>query len=322
MPRRLPDDVEPPPWDEIRRLYENTGIGCQGLADKFGLSSKTMVKRRRDAEGWERRGEDRIAVAALEQVVADIPLDEEQAPEADPAPEPIPEPEPGLDPEVVQAINKMEIYDPLPDLQSDPTPTPELPEPAIAPSGEAERVLAADVGRSGLVPSVADIDDRRESVVSQMADIHAERIRRQLAYAGEMQQVGAGILRLIKAATVPPGTTDPVTLALRQQAVMSLSAINPDRDTLTGLLKAAVDVMAKGISVERLALGMSPPEKTKVGAVVITPGPNPMPSDPGGSSGPAKVLKGLDSGSAWKLREVLAEASREARRRQTGEAGG
>lgn len=301
MPRAQRGKVEPPPWDEIRRLYEETSIGCVGLAKRFGFKSKTTITRRRDAEGWAKAVEEHGAVAAAEQVVADIRSD--AAPVTAP-----PEPEP--DPEIERAIDAMGIYDPLPG----PLPAA-VHEPYVA----AERVLAADVGRSGMVPGSADIDDRREAVVSQIADIQAERMKTHLAYASELMQVGVGVIRLIKAPTIPASTTDPVKLALKQHALMSLSGVNPDRETLAGLLKSAADVVTKGITLERHVLGITPPEKTKVGAVVITTGSNTVVSEP---AGPGQVLKSLDTKSAWKMRELLAEASRAARRQQTGQAGG
>jgi len=297
MPRTLQGKVELPPWDEIRRLYETTPIGVPSLQKKYGFASRTTINRRKAKEGWKKQVDELISVAAAEQIVADIRREQE-------AQAPAPEPEP--DPAVVQAIQEMRIYDPVP--ESDPAP-----EPA---SDEAEHVRAADVGRSGMVPSVEDLESRRDAVVVQMAGIHADRIRAQLTRAGEMQQVGTGILRLIMAATVPANTTDGVTLALKQQAVMNLCGVNPDRETLAGLLKAACDILSKGIGLERQVLGIATPEKTKVGVgVVITNNTGPA-ADP---SSPGKVLKSLDTKSAWKMRELLAEASRAARRQQTGQ---
>lgn len=297
MPGTLQGKVEPPPWDEIRRLYETTPIGIPSLARKYGFSSKTTINRRKAKEGWAKQVDELISVSAAELIVADIRRTQEAQ---------APDPDPGPDPAVMQAIQEMRVYDPVLKPES-------ATAHASAQADEAEYVRAADVGQSGMVPSVDDLEDRRDAVVAQMAGIHAERIRTQLAHAGELQQVGTGILRLIMAATTP--ATDQVTLARRQHAVASLCGVNPDRETMAGLLKAASDVLSKAISLERLVLGIGPQERTKVGAVVIT-NPAPASADP---SSPGRVLKGLDTQSAWKLREVLAEASRAARRRQTGQ---
>lgn len=318
FPRK--SEIQDLPWDEIRRRYETEGMTIADLQRHYHVASRTTLTRRRDREGWVVSVADtatgmRPIVAAMAEMAEPDP-DEDALPEwgGELAPEPVPEPvqEPAPEPAKPRrrrrAASHAEPSPLMPRLAPDP-PRPAAPPPEIAsePAIEPDRVLE---------PTEEELSEAMEqramTLVNKLTRVQASRIHKQLGIADEVQQVGLRILRTISR-MFEPSNGDPELEAEVQQAVVRLIRVNADRETLAGLVKAASDVVHKGITIERVALGMDIPARQLGGPVPEMP--------PSVTDKPAiGLIQKLDYDTAKKLRDLAVEMKREQDRRRTGQA--
>lgn len=253
-------------WTEIRRQHEEDGYSISALTRIHKVPSRTTIARRAKAEEWQMSAVD----------VPPPPNPKPRQPTSDPAPQP------------------------------EPAPAPEPPKPELPPFDETEIIPMAEiVAEQALFTAAADIQDEKfEPEVmgpERLAQLHTERIKDQLVIASRVTGAGMQVFEIIS--TLLDADDDPLTVARASIALRKLTNVNPDRDTLAGLLKAAADVVSKGLDIERRALGMdlrrsAPPER---GSDQPT---NPLSVLADTTRPGARLIKMLDADMAFKLREM------------------
>lgn len=141
---------------------------------------------------------------------------------------------------------------------------------------------------------------------SHLAALHTERIKEQLAMSKEVTNVGRLVLSRI-AELFTAG--DEGSMERARAALVSLTNVNPDKDTLAGLLKAAADVVRQGVTIERLALGMDTRRK---------PGEqnNPIPELVSPKRAAGALIAQMDPEMAFKLRALAQRTILERRQRE------
>lgn len=222
------------PWLEIRTAWENSQSSDAELAKKYGFGSKTTISRRRIAEGW-KRDEVALVEGARQRAAQGTRLDV---------------------PDVVDVS-----ADTLPDTSRT--------------HGKSQQTLevgaGSDVGVS-IKMGTNSSPSRQSHEISHArglaaAEEHTETKaaaqRRHILQAQELQSASLMVVRAVKAVFKGPpsgsyGDEDPAEDISTPygQAVLSLRAINPDKDSASTLLKAAADALEKGTKLERLAIGM------------------------------------------------------------------
>ena len=180
-------------------------------------------------------------------------------------------------------------------IKADPDPMPEPPAP------EVEIIpMATIVAEKALEDTARDLVGSGASgeIIgpNALAELHTQRIKEQLALSKEVSGTGRQVFSLIRQ-MLDPGA-DPETEIAARTAMLRLTNVNPDKDTLAGLMKAAADVIKVGVSLERQALGMDVRRK---------PGDanDPLPEMRSPKRTAAKLIEALDADTAYKLRSAL-----------------
>lgn len=270
------------PWDEVREKYETTDATYVSLGVEYDIS-RFMVSRRAVRENWCKRlgGAPGSREAEAIGVVAQSA---DQVPFT-------------ASPEAVRAGAEAAIG-------------------AMAIELESERVEVEHI-KVGAA-SRFDIEDEQR-VSTAVTAMHVDTIKRHVSLSQELQGIAATIARRILDAfpDVDVQIADPtgdaaVTAVTRAEiAVRQLVRVSPDAETLAGLLKAAFDGVDRAMLMERRALGIVAPRPGTPNTAALPPQIT--------SPGAVTALAKLDTGAAWKLREMLKEYQRERRAQQISE---
>jgi hypothetical protein len=214
------------PWDEIRRAWQTTRTSMAALAAKYGIGSVTTLKRRRTDEGWKRDADVAAAKPSPAAVIADATA--------------------------LPGVAKTSGAPPTPGGgQPRGTHQPGPREPVATRPAPADR----DAAGAGVMGSAEQL----------ILDTPLERLRetsfaRQMAGAAVVQKTALLLLRRLAGVLQPPshemdgvgGGQEPDTEALGN--LQRLIRINPDRETLAGLIAAGVKAYEVGVAMERRAL--------------------------------------------------------------------
>jgi hypothetical protein len=115
-----------------------------------------------------------------------------------------------------------------------------------------------------------EAEDRLDlSATATMAEIEARAIRKQIGVSDRLMELGAHMTAQVMLAMSPlgPDASDE-DQAAQLQSIMRLKAVNADKETLAGLLKASAQVLQVAVTMQRKALGMdTDPESTKRGQI-------------------------------------------------------
>jgi hypothetical protein len=245
-------------WVEIRRQYEFDGVGAQALARQHDIASVTTIRRKIKAEEWKTPAEREAEAQRTTQYVPPEPVAE---PEEPPAPQ-----QPADDESDVEMIPMSEV----------------VAERALHDTAKQIRAETADAG------DVMGVHD--------LAALHTQRIKDQLELSSQVTAAGMRVFAII--GELLDTDSDPKMVERAQAALNKLTNVNPDRDTLAGLLKAAADVVARGVGIERRALGMD--VKRRPGAPEDPVPELASPRRPAGN-----LIKLMDPATAFKLREMV-----------------
>jgi hypothetical protein len=256
-------------WSQIRREYE-AGVSPSMLAQLHGIASVTTIRRKIAKEDW-RTPDQRDADAG--KITQYVP----------PVAAPLPEQER------------------VPDVP----PSVALPEG----DGDAEMIPAAEViAEQALRDTAVQIQAGRPEVempgTEQLAQLHTERIKEQLAISTRVTSAGLRVFEIITEMLDDDG--EPESVGRARMALMKLTNMNPDRETLASLLKVASDVVSRGVAIELRALGMD---------IQRRPGaPSEAAPDPVASNRPASgLIKMLDIETVFKLRHAAQRSIMERR---------
>ena len=210
------------PWAEIQREWETTKISLTALAKKYAIRSKTTVLRRVQAEGWVREVDAGDARPARGAVIADpaATMDKAAASEGG--------------------------------MATAGHERASAPPPASGASADGEIDVSPETfleaGRLGL------------------ASLQDPIAARHLAIAYVVQETGVMLMRRLQAVLKPP-VIDPDGLhdmgdrareggdeADMLGNLQRLIRVNPDRETLTALIRTAGKTLELGLNMERRAL--------------------------------------------------------------------
>lgn len=126
-----------------------------------------------------------------------------------------------------------------------------------------------------------------------LANVHAQAIRQQIGIGELAISVGTIFLDQIEALA-----GDDVDRIQRAQA--ALLSINPEKDTLAGVIKAIAGLLETGVKIKRLALGMD----------ILKNPEGVTPSQVAGGRAASKVIERLDLETLMKLRGAAQEIAR------------
>ena len=203
------------PWAEIQREWETTKISLTALAKKHAIPSKTTVWRRRDTEGWVREVDAGDARPARGAVIADPAATTVKAAAS----------EGGM------ATARHGRASP--------------PPPASGTSADGEIDVSPE----------AFLEAGRPGLAAMRDPIAA----RHLAIAYVVQETGVMLMRRLQAVLKPP-VIDPDGLHDRRDEadmlgnLQRLIRVNPDRETLNGLVGVAGKTIERGLNLEQRAL--------------------------------------------------------------------
>jgi hypothetical protein len=212
-------------WAAIREEWETTRIGLNELARKHGISSSTTIRRRRTVENWTKNE----AVVASEAILDSFAIDEPPATASADPELPLDAPPPGK----MVALNWKPPGD---------RPQEHLPQPP-------ER-LGSTENLTGMSAT-----ERLLRTVTEAEDALAIKSRRELIVARTMQLSGVLVHESIQALLTSGTNPNPALEEARMvRYLQRLIRLNPDRDSLAGLLTAASKCMDMGVAMERQAL--------------------------------------------------------------------
>jgi hypothetical protein len=217
------------PWHEIRRAWETSEISMAALASKYGVSSVTTLKRRRTDEAWKRDAD----VVAANQSLADVISDAAALP--------------GVAEAAEGPLSAGRLRG---DRQAHGREVPAR-EPVMTRLAHVDRDVADGVGLASA-----------EQLVNHTP---LERVRetsfaRQTALAWVAQDTSALLLRRIAGVLQPPSDEMDDARGGQEQDMEALGnlqrliRINPDRETLAGLVAAGIKSLELGIAMERRAV--------------------------------------------------------------------
>jgi hypothetical protein len=274
------------PWDQIRQAYETTETPLGTLAKQFGIPSRTTLVRRAEAEGWQKNLEaiaerNRLADAVLDRTAEPATLDEALA-----APPYMPPPQPASG-----------HRQPAMQVPVDLVPVDLVP-------ADPEGVGYADV--------------QRLLIVAELAEQQAAVRRQQLALAAEVQLTGLLLLRRIQGVLQPPVAPDQAggpEEELMLGNLQRLIRVNPDKETLAGLVGVAAKTIEAGVGMARKALAMDlPGGMAKPGAAQAVA--NPAPSADATSRNRIALLNSMTPEMAEKMRDWALKVQQERREAQ------
>jgi hypothetical protein len=277
------------PWDEIRREYETTRMGWLALATKYGIASKTTLKRRARAEAWERDEKaiaerQRLADAVHDDTAIPVTLDEALAQS------------PYLPPPVT-GCRGQDAQLPFGHGEAASCSVPAQPPPLTDPD------------------AVGQADVLRLVTPGNLADAQAAVQRQQLALAAEVQLTGLLLMRRLQGVLQPPVAPDQADEpkeALMLGNLQRLIRVNPDRETLAGLVTTATKTIEAGTAMARKALAMDlPGGTTKPGA--DQPVADPAAAAEATSRNRIALLNSMTPEMAEKMREWAEKVQRERR---------
>jgi hypothetical protein len=203
------------PWAEIQREWETTKISLTALTRKHAIPSKTTMLRRRNTEGWVREVDAGAARPARGAVIAD------------PA-----------------AI----------------TVKAEASEGGVA-TARHERAPRASSASGASADGEADLSPEAflEAGRLELASLRDPIAARHLAMAYVVQETGLMLTRRLQAVLKPPVIDPDGRHAVSQEAaalsnLQRLIRVNPERETLTGLIRTAGKMLELGLNMERRAL--------------------------------------------------------------------
>jgi hypothetical protein len=208
------------PWHEIRRAWETSEISMASLGSKYGVSSVTTLKRRRTDEGWKRDADVVAAKPSLAEVISEA------------------------------ADGPVSAGRLRGDRQAHGCEAPAR-EPVTMRQAHVDRGVADGVGLASA-----------EQLVNHTP---LERVRetsfaRQMALARVVQGTSVLLLRRLAGVLQPPSDEMDDASGGQEQDMEALGnlqrliRINPDRETLAGLVTAGIKSLERGIAMERRAI--------------------------------------------------------------------
>jgi hypothetical protein len=268
-PRTTPRDL---PWGEIRRQWETSEISVKALARQHGIASKTTVLRRLTDEGWKRDAD----VVEARQAFADSILDAGAI-------------EGTAEDGAVRTI--VAGWKPRGYRPPDPREAASQPKPGALRTAVA--VQADGMDAESLV--ACSLERRRETSFA-----------RQMALACVAQDTGLLLLRRVQGVLQPPcGDGDDAADAAALGNLQRLIRINPDRETLAGLVTTGTKAIELGVALERRALAGD-------GSVKPAPGSE-APASLAPKGGGMELLKRMDVDTALKMRAWAVQIQNERR---------
>jgi hypothetical protein len=208
------------PWDEIRRAWETSEISMAALGSKHGVSSVTTLKRRCTAEGWKRDAGVVAAKPSLADVISEA------------------------------ADGRVSAGRLRGDHQAHERAVPAR-EPVTMRQAPVDRDVADGVGVASAEQLV------NHTPLEQMRETS---FARQMALAGVVQETSLLLLRRLAGVLQPPSDEMDNARGGQEQDrealgnLQRLIRINPDRETLMGLVTAGITSLERGIAMERRAV--------------------------------------------------------------------
>lgn len=169
----------------------------------------------------------------------------------------------------------------------------------LPPEARAESAGTSEVLRE--IPADA-ADAAKVSAARGLADLHLKAVAEQIQNADRLAIVGNLVLAQVMMSIAPPPLEDGSPDVFSQgQARAALTFVNPERETLAGLLKTVSDMLERSAQMKRRALAMDP----KTGSPGPFEGSNPPIGSPVRSaSDVARLAQGLPPDILKRLREA------------------
>ena len=315
-------------WLQIRLEYETTQATLRDIAERHGLKSHNTILRKIKAQCWERSAKPvvvKVTKAATETTAKMLAGHVVTPPPVETRADNI-----VVTPPTVETRADNIVADPM---------DPPMEPPQVAPeqhngAAEAEKVAperhngAAEAEKIAPEPPAQEImkaDEIPLLTMRELAGFRADRMRAQLMVAAKIQGTGLAILDRL---CLVLNSQDSAEIALN---IRRLIAINPERESMASLVKAAGELIDRGVIAERRALGMDimmqpgPDRESRFGDTKSTSGgvyaAHPVvatadvaTAEPGqGIAKATELIRRLDVDMAMQLREV-AERTRQAQR--------
>ena len=261
-----PSSHSPEQWQQIREEYETTDATVDGLARKHGLKSANSIRRKIQSDGW-KRNQEAIAAHVTTRTIGEAAVEEGP-------------PTRSRGPQTIQKNISAHIR-----AEEARARTPTIDEAGEDVSPPPERAAALET------------EEQEIATARGVAGHNAKVILQQLRSGEEVEGVGLTVLRAISA-YLCASDEDVMPLARR------LIGLNPDRETMQGLMLAATNLVKSGTAMKRQALAMDVIAKGAAqsggeGAAVV----------PVKGAG-ARLLGHLSVEAMMKMRQVAAEAAR------------
>jgi hypothetical protein len=329
-------------WGRIRREYETTTASMGELCRRYGIRSDGTIRKRMKADGGWEKNVDAITQNLVQGAIAAEAGDELSPLFAGAQPPPVIDmrtADETTGAEVRRAAGRMvaiagnivradehaarhglprtslaqsekpkgKSRKPQNSDQAETAPEPP-PEPAAAarstdvpPQQESAGGRPGDDDFSPMrevpIPPEDFADAAAVRTASDLARLHVGAVRRQLLTAQRLRLVSDLVLARIFVAVGAP------TAEEAGEARGALMFLNPERETLAGLLKATADVEERAAAMERRALAMDP----RTGAA---PPPPPEPPVPINAVSIEKLVVGVPEGVLMQLRTAAAQLAK------------
>jgi hypothetical protein len=222
------------PWEAIRREWETSLIDMVALARKYGVASTTTLTRRRDSEGWKRN----VAVVEARQALADVISDAM-----------------AIDGTAEAATGKpiaSALWQPGEDRPLDKGKFPSAPVPPRDGAAMPENTAASELDAEMLLAP------------RHLGHAIATSRQRGVALALVLQRVGLLMLNRVEGVLQPPGeNAEGEALVLGD--LQRLIRVNPERETLSGLVATAGKALELGATLERRAIAADATNKPASG---------------------------------------------------------
>ena len=247
-------------WVKIRHEWEKIGLSDRTLANRWGFRSANSILRRRSSEGW-KRDIDSVTTRLVTQAVASVGASKSA---------------------------HMEITSP----HTSGTVNHQINQHMLN-GTEQKAITELTRGNSvrGRQAAQHDLDDARDMRTARgLAEVHTQAIADQV----EIAEAGAYVVSAVL------GHLTVILTSLDMDEVKDsrdrLMAINPEKDSMAGHMKAAGVLMEQCVKIKRLALAMD---------VTRDAEPPPPPA-----SRTQEIIKRLDVETLMKMRQTALEVSR------------
>lgn len=245
----------------------------ENLARKYAVSSSNSIRRKVRTEGWQRDLE-AIAAFVTTRTIGGGKAPENAHDEINPT----------------KAVLRKKVAAHIAVTNSRPEAI-DVGAPSLA---RTITEAGEDAGPTPIERAAIRNEEQEVTTARGVAKRNSDVILQQLEAGAQVEQVGLNVLGVIAAYLAAPPNSDALTNTARR-----LIGVNPDRETLAGLLTAATNLVKSGTAMKRQALAMD---------VVIAPGA-PAPVEIVKGAG-ARLLGNLSPEAMMKMRAAAQEAAR------------